>query len=515
MEAVSSVGVRDQIAHPEIDASEPSRKGTGLSDMRDSDHQDQHDSVGRKHNSQLRSLKKSHSDLAPRIGDRTRTEIDDEMRKPSASREVDQDRTHQKTQTKYRNSRHDSLIDMGDGKRNSPGVVQRALIWLTTGEDAPSSQGEQTELKKQLQETLRKLEKQSDKYQELSGKCDEQRRVLAGQKREIRECRSENARLKKDVISLQGQLKQAKQTILANESVVTKAHATIVSVLASDVSMDFPDDMVKTQLQRFFQGDFLSWCADMSIREISDPSKVEDHMRHIGLINSSQSYSEAAPYLKLDLHSPDGSASFLLLQAALSNTLCRLFLTDPYFLIQGSSRHSSLVEFEEVFSAAQRDDAIGWRVKTVELLQQSIHLREDGFIDSARDFAQEFSFLLQKLDKEAEEDLMHLFSDFAGLALRLWKKNTTIHVPPMSHFAQDGFQLKPDIMEADGAAVSVLGGRLSGRPIGVMTRPLIVSEPVVRQGQPKEEVIWSKAGVWVSGLEEEGEELVDRPMSNA
>jgi hypothetical protein len=120
-------------------------------------------------------------------------------------------------------------------------------------------------------------------------------------------------------------------------------------------------------------------------------------------------------------------------------------------------------------------------------------------VGKAKEFVTWFSFLLDELDQEALEDLAKLYTDFAHLAVRLWKIRTTIRVLEMPQLADSVFQFGSHKMEGEATAASSLGWRLNGRPIAVVIRPLIISEPVVLEDMPPQEVIWSKTLVWVSG----------------
>lgn len=120
-------------------------------------------------------------------------------------------------------------------------------------------------------------------------------------------------------------------------------------------------------------------------------------------------------------------------------------------------------------------------------------------LKKARAFEDNFWFLLGEIDQQSHEDLAQLFTDFARLSLRLSKIRTTISVLGMPRLADEEFQLESGLVQGEPTVVSALGERLNGRPIGVVIRPLIISEPVVPEDKPQQQVIWSKAIVWVSG----------------
>lgn len=96
------------------------------------------------------------------------------------------------------------------------------------------------------------------------------------------------------------------------------------------------------------------------------------------------------------------------------------------------------------------------------------------------------------------DDLVSIISSFAKLALRLWRTRTNIHVQGMHSLAEKRFQLGSGHMDGDTAAVAAFGQRLNGRPIGVLMRPLIMSEPITTKQGEERMVVWSKALAWVS-----------------
>lgn len=139
-----------------------------------------------------------------------------------------------------------------------------------------------------------------------------------------------------------------------------------------------------------------------------------------------------------------------------------------------------------------------WRIQTVECLEKMSPVKPELFKDRAQLFETEFGFLLEKLDHEAREDLISLFTQFAHLALNLWKIRTTFSVLGMADLAHVQFRLGSDQVDAEPTAVSALGQQLNGRPIAVVIRPLFISRPVMPKGKPQEQVVWSKALAWVS-----------------
>ncbi|KAK5996057.1 hypothetical protein PT974_04483 [Cladobotryum mycophilum] len=345
----------------------------------------------------------------------------------------------------------------------------------------------------------------------------------------LRTWEQERAHLKKqneDTLSelqrTRSEVTKLRQSIAKNESVVTKAHATLVSALAGNVSRSFTDDMVRDELKQFFQGDFFSWCADMCASDIPKPDVARHTLESGGILNRSQFYMQASPHLKFRMDLPDGSSPLVLLQSALAQTLCQVFLFDAYFLAEKSigsaaghdpnEKRGELWTFEHAISKASREAAIDWRIQTVESLEKAVPLLEDLFVEKAMTFIENFGFLLKEMGNEDGNDLIRLFFDFAGLALKIWKTRTSIQISCMQSFEKHPFEFGSNYIEADSVAASTMGQRLNGRPIGVITRPLIISQPLEQQAdQPPQEVVWLKAVGWLSSVEDPA----DSPMHGA
>uniref|UniRef100_A0A8H7N2H0 Uncharacterized protein n=1 Tax=Bionectria ochroleuca TaxID=29856 RepID=A0A8H7N2H0_BIOOC len=196
-------------------------------------------------------------------------------------------------------------------------------------------------------ELRHELEEMRQKDEEFRKVINKQRRKISKQDEKVCILLQEKASLESELRDIKLELKNARQDMLDNEAIVTKAHTMVVSNLASEVSSEFPDDMIKKKLEAFFQNDFLSWCSDLCVSEIEDPEKADKLIRSTGLLNDSELYNNAPGFMKFDVRSPDGAASLPLLQAALSATLCQHFLAFPYFLADLSSNTGSAVETQE------------------------------------------------------------------------------------------------------------------------------------------------------------------------
>jgi hypothetical protein len=147
-------------------------------------------------------------------------------------------------------------------------------------------------------------------------------------------------------------------------------------------------------------------------------------------------------------------------------------------------------------------DAIEWRIKTLAILESMYPLSKHTVASAVEDFSRDFGCLFDG-DEEASEDLVSIFYNFASLALKLWKRRTTIEVQFLQQLAKDGFRGDTDLMAAEAGVASLLDpASLKGRPIALLYRPRIVSKHVVKDPtQPRTETTWLKAVAWVSSKE--------------
>ncbi|KAL7947534.1 hypothetical protein V8C42DRAFT_288560 [Trichoderma barbatum] len=342
----------------------------------------------------------------------------------------------------------------------------------------------------------------------------------------------ERARWDQSLESASSQLQSAKdevsklqKCIAKNEAVVTKAHETMLSSLSKGVSRAFTDDMIKDELKRFYQNQLLPWCADMSSSKIPKSEEVKERLQRDKIINSSEAYLRESINLQFSMNLPDDSSSLVLLQAVLSQTLCQTFLQDAYFLAEGiqfaeipgrdavESRRR-LKELEDLFYQVDKNACVDWRIRTVESLEKAMPLGPRLVENKAKAFIQNYPFLLKdEVDDQALKDLIQLFVDFGSMTLNLWKTRTIIKVYGLPNFAKYKFSVDSIFIEADGVTSLASRRRLQGRPIGVVIRPLITSEPLGQDGEASKEIVWLKAVGWVSTFEDSID--LDTPMRDA
>ncbi|KAM3557074.1 hypothetical protein ARSEF4850_005232 [Beauveria asiatica] len=257
---------------------------------------------------------------------------------------------------------------------------------------------------------------------------------------------------------------------------LSKVYSNAVSNWAQDVSRDMPDDVVRSTISSFFQGDFFSWCADMCAPEIDWSKGQEKILDCCNLVNQQHHYRSGPAHLLFDHAAPDGCSSLVLLQAALAKSLVDTFLRNPYFLLN--------------------DDTILQKIEST-FAENAEHIKV--YLDR---FLSTFGFLIQELDKTAWDDLANLFTRFSQIALKLWQTPTLIYILEMTDLVDCPFRMDNSCMECEPAVASALGERLNDRPIGVVIRPCILSESISDSGEEIPPVVWSKALVWVSGKED-------------
>lgn len=191
----------------------------------------------------------------------------------------------------------------------------------------------------QLQDKISKVEAIPSQLQIIKSKMRAISSQLQDEKSKVKALSSQlkDERSKVEAVLSQLQNEKAKvaelqKYIEKNEKVVTKAHETHVSSLSKSVSRPFTDDMIKDELKRFYENDFLSWCGDLASMDVDEPEKVKEKLQSLGIINTCKSYMNEPANLQFSMDLPDGKSPMVLLQAVLSQTLCDNFLRDAYFL---------------------------------------------------------------------------------------------------------------------------------------------------------------------------------------
>ncbi|PKK46824.1 hypothetical protein CI102_8808, partial [Trichoderma harzianum] len=222
-----------------------------------------------------------------------------------------------------------------------------------------------------------------------------------------------------------------------NETVVTRAHETHVSSLFKSVSRPFTDDMIKYELKCFYENYLLPWCGDLASMEVDEPEKVKEKLQSMGIINNCKSYMTEPANLQFSMDLPDGKSPMVLLQAVLSETLCDTFLRDAYFLADGmetskvqgqdpSDSRRRLKEVEDMLCKVDKSFGVDWRIQTVQSLAKATPFNLHLVQNKAKEFIQDFHFLLKEVDDQALKDLSQLFLDFGNLALKFWKIRTVV-----------------------------------------------------------------------------------------
>ncbi|KKP01748.1 hypothetical protein THAR02_06164 [Trichoderma harzianum] len=425
-------------------------------------------------------------------------------------------------------------------------IYQKEAQWKKSMETASSQlQDEQSKVEaisSQLQDVKSKVKAILSRFQDEKSKVEAVSSQLKDEKSKVEAVPSQiqiikskmkaissqlqDERSKVEKISSQLQDEKAKvaelqKYIEKNEKVVTKAHETHVSSLSKSVSRPFTDDIIKDELKRFYENYLLPWCGDLGSMEVDEPEKAKEKLQSMGIINNSKSYLNEPTSLQFSMDLPDGKSPMVLLQAVLSQTLCDTFLRDAYFLADGmetskvpgqdpSDSRRWLKEVEDVLFKVDKSFGVDWRIQTVQSLERATPFNLHLVQNKAKNFVQEFHFLLKQLDDQALKDLSQLFLDFGNLALKFWKTRTIIKTHGMSRFSEQKFEVESPFIEADIVGSPAARQRRQGRYVGVLVRPLIVSEPLGQDDEASEEVVWLKAAGWVSDFEDS----VETPAQN-
>ncbi|KAK3367253.1 hypothetical protein B0T24DRAFT_651556 [Lasiosphaeria ovina] len=319
-----------------------------------------------------------------------------------------------------------------------------------------------TNVSTKLREANRDLAEVDAKYSQLITKHSKLQTTVDDLKKELQEERNHSAALMKN--------------IEAQEEIVTKAHSTAISLLARDVSSDFPDDEIKKQIRNFLQNSLFGWCADNSARRVADPETAGPFLKQRGLLLRNN--DDLPEHLQFDIQ--HNMAPVVLLQAALAHELVSKMLLDPFFL-------------------ASELETIDWRIKTCKVLEKMFPPTRRGiFSRMAFQFVQTYGFLLRPFpgDSENASELVDVFQTFGQLALRLSKLRTNITVQGLDDPAHTlaYFHAMQGDMEAH-SSIYLLPGekRLDERPVCVVVWPRIVSEPIEWQGGTTAVAAGSKA----------------------
>ncbi|EGX96744.1 hypothetical protein CCM_01402 [Cordyceps militaris CM01] len=344
---------------------------------------------------------------------------------------------------------------------------------------------------KQVLKSIEELQLECNAYQRQVAGAEQyiacQERLHAG---EVESLQDKIANYKQNNKTSTKIIKKLEARVAENEAQLSKAYSGAMSAWAEDVSRDMPDDVIKSKINSFFQGDFFSWCADMCAPEIEWNNAYKQVLYYYNLVNQDLLYLTGPAYLLFNYDAPDGSSSLVLLQAALAKTLVNTFLTNPYFLLGDVP---VLQEIESALAQKSLKEATNWRVNTVRSLERTFPLDPEQIEVHVNLFLNTFGFLIETPDSSAREDLASLFAHFSQIALKLWQTPTSIRVVGMEHMDDCPFVKGNLYWECEPAVASALGEQVSGRPIGVVIRPCILSDPIPEPGEQSTPVVWSKA----------------------
>ncbi|KAJ4213219.1 hypothetical protein NW759_011063 [Fusarium solani] len=302
-------------------------------------------------------------------------------------------------------------------------------------------------------------------------------------------CKASIHRLQEDLWREKARVTQLKEEIRDQEHVIAKVHSNAISLLSSNVSSNLPDDKIRRGLSNLFDGIVRDWCLDIHATDDIDESGAATVLMSNNILADAP---DLPAHLKINMR--DETAAPVLLQAALAKFLCDSFLMEPFFLQDWLPRAS-----DAAFTGTNLHAITTWRVQTVEFLEVTFPPSKHYFRERAEDFTRKYACLLQQVHEDALLELSELMEQFCKLALQLWKRHVLISVEGLEQQDLKHFRsAQPDMEAEDSVLHGARGARLDGRPVQVMVRPRIVSEPVHQDGQLADRVVWSKAVVWVS-----------------
>ncbi|KAJ3456440.1 hypothetical protein MRS44_016463 [Fusarium solani] len=287
-------------------------------------------------------------------------------------------------------------------------------------------------------------------------------------------CKASIHRLQEDLWREKARVTQLKEEIRDQENVIAKVHSNAISLLSSNVSSNLPDDKIRRGLSNLFDGIVRDWCLDIHATDDIDESGAATVLMSNNILADAP---DLPAHLKINMR--DETAAPVLLQAALAKFLCDSFLMEPFFLQDWLPRAS-----DAAFTGTNLHAITTWRVQTVEFLEVTFPPSKHYFRERAEDFTRKYACLLQQVHEDALLELSELMEQFCKLALQLWKRHVLISVEGLEQQDLKHFRsAQPDMEAEDSVLHGARGAHLDGRPVQVMVRPRIVSEPVHQDGQ--------------------------------
>lgn len=138
----------------------------------------------------------------------------------------------------------------------------------------------------------------------------------------------------------------------------------------------------------------------------------------------------------------------------------------------------------------------------MERLERMFSLGEIPFRAMAESFCTTYRHLLKSPDENVVHELEEIFSECAKLALRIWKAKKKIGVYGPERFSSDPrrrfMNSSPETKPDPAVQLAVRDPRLDGRPICMVVTPLICAYFQPEKAKALEQVVWSKAIVWIS-----------------
>ncbi|TLS30836.1 hypothetical protein PpBr36_03536, partial [Pyricularia pennisetigena] len=311
---------------------------------------------------------------------------------------------------------------------------------------------------------------------------------------------------------LEGYLAQQKAQVDELQSVIAEQKQLIderreadFEALVAEVSCKLPDSQIRTKFGELLGAELDDWCMEYKARKLTITDALDD-LLSCGENKIVWQEQDTPDNLRFRFDNP--KAPVILLQAALSNFLCKHFLQDPFFLLKMSfgeaavdgqlgqlqAEHASLSTILKEYES--ESTMLQWRASTVEMIECRINLRKEMAYDLAKFFMEEYQALLKQQSPNMLDELSEIILNFARFCLGLWKRKVPVYVQNNQFIGGQGFKANNRYWDVTPLIGLERGDTsLDGRPMCVVVKPLVFTKSAASDGK---ETVWTKASVWVS-----------------
>ncbi|TLD31270.1 hypothetical protein PspLS_02167 [Pyricularia sp. CBS 133598] len=301
----------------------------------------------------------------------------------------------------------------------------------------------------------------------------------------------------------QGIIAEQKQFLDKQKQFIDERRAADFEAVVADVSCELPDSEIRSKFCELLGTEVDDWCMEYKAQKLTLTEALQD------LLCCGQAQvvwqQDTPDNLRLKVDSP--KAPVILLQAALSNFLCRHFLTDPFFLLKmnygEAAVEGKLTQLKTEYSVLStflkecesETTALQWRATTAGLIEYRFNLCEGMAKELAALFMDDYQALLKQHSSDMLDELSVIILNFARFCLRLWKRKMPIYTYNNHKIGGQQFKVNSRYWDVTPLVGLERGDNsLDGRPMCVVIKPVIFT----KSATSGHKTIWSKASVWVS-----------------